>query len=343
MNTIDKQSQDKKAKKYNKIKRRISVITLTLEILLLLIILFSGISTELRDMVGNVSNSPWIIVALYTISLGLAAEVISLPLDFYSSYTLEHKFQLSNQSLWNWILDLFKGMGISLVLGLLLVEILYWVLRSFPQSWWIIAGIIFSLIFIILAKLAPVILMPIFFKFKLVTDDELKNRLAALVKKVGTDVNGVFEMDLSKKSKTANAGLTGWGNTRRIILADTLLNNYNYDEIEVILAHELKKRGLRVKRQVPVPIVFDEIKFDEGFRADLIVEEKVIVELINMFDIFTPPAIFSLHLTRTVTGENAQVRYGGQNGKKSTHGLQELVQIIAPLFILISQYHQPFG
>ncbi len=48
---------------------------------------------------------------------------------------------------------------------------------------------------------------------------------------------------------------------------------------EVILAHELKKRGLNVKRQVPVPIVFDEIKFNEGFRADLIVEEKVIVEL----------------------------------------------------------------
>ncbi|MCK4467139.1 MAG: GxxExxY protein [Desulfobacterales bacterium] len=48
---------------------------------------------------------------------------------------------------------------------------------------------------------------------------------------------------------------------------------------EIVLAHVLKKRGLRVKRQVSVPIVFDEIKFDEGFRADLIIEEKVIVEL----------------------------------------------------------------
>ena len=48
---------------------------------------------------------------------------------------------------------------------------------------------------------------------------------------------------------------------------------------EVILAHELKGRGLRVQRQITVPIVYNDIRFDEGFRADLIVEDKVIVEL----------------------------------------------------------------
>ena len=48
---------------------------------------------------------------------------------------------------------------------------------------------------------------------------------------------------------------------------------------EVILAHELQRRGLRVERQVPVAIVFEGLKFDEGFRADLIIEDKVIIEL----------------------------------------------------------------
>ncbi len=48
---------------------------------------------------------------------------------------------------------------------------------------------------------------------------------------------------------------------------------------EVILEHELERRGLKVRRQVPVLIEYDGIKFQEGFRADLVVEDKVIIEL----------------------------------------------------------------
>jgi len=48
---------------------------------------------------------------------------------------------------------------------------------------------------------------------------------------------------------------------------------------ETILSHELKSQGLKAERQVPIAIVYHNLKFDEGFRADIVVEEKVILEL----------------------------------------------------------------
>ena len=90
-----------------------------------------------------------------------------------------------------------------------------------------------------MANLAPVLLMPIFFKFKPMDDEDLKTRLLALAAKGMTKIKGVYEMDLSRKSKTANAALAGLGNTRRIIVSDTMLKNYTKEEIEVVFANEL--------------------------------------------------------------------------------------------------------
>jgi STE24 endopeptidase len=94
-------------------------------------------------------------------------------------------------------------------------------------------------LFVLLAQLAPVVLFPIFYKFEPLQNEELKGRLVTLSERAGTRVRGVYKWKLSEKSKKANAALTGLGNTRRIILADTLLDNYSPDEIEAVLAHEL--------------------------------------------------------------------------------------------------------
>src|SRR5205814_2904058 len=107
------------------------------------------------------------------------------------------------------------------------------------QYWWLVAWISFLGLFILLAQLAPVVLFPIFYKFAPLENEDLKARLVRLSERAGTRVRGVYQWKLSEKSKKANAALTGLGNTRRIILADTLLANYSADEIEAVLAHEL--------------------------------------------------------------------------------------------------------
>jgi STE24 endopeptidase len=102
-------------------------------------------------------------------------------------------------------------------------------------------------LFVVLAQLAPIVLFPIFYKFEPLDNEDLRRRLVVLSERAGTRVRGVYRWRLSEKSKKANAALTGLGATRRIILADTLLDNYSADEIEAVLAHEL---GHQVHRHI---------------------------------------------------------------------------------------------
>ena len=119
-------------------------------------------------------------------------------------------------------------------------------------------------LFILLAQLAPVLLFPIFYKFEPLDDEDLKRRLIMLGQRAGTQVRGVYRWKLSEKSKKANAALTGLGSTRRIILADTLLDNYTPDEIEAVLAHEL---GHQVHRHILKSIFVQAVITFVGFWA----------------------------------------------------------------------------
>ena len=126
-------------------------------------------------------------------------------------------------------------------------KLLYFTIRQWPQHWWMLAWALFMGLFIVLAQLAPVVLFPIFYKFEPLDNEDLRRRLVVLSERAGTRVRGVYRWKLSEKSKKANAALTGLGATRRIILADTLLDNYTPEEIEAVLAHEL---GHHVHRHI---------------------------------------------------------------------------------------------
>ncbi len=177
-------------------------------------------------------------VFLYVLMFSVLLKVISAPLDYYG-FRLEHQYHLSNQKLRSWLWDEGKGWLLGLVLGGIFVEIIYALIRIAPERWWIIAWAVFIGLMLLLARLAPVVLFPIFYKFKPLENDALRDRLTHLSERAGTRVRGVYEWSLSEKSKKANAALMGMGATRRIILADTLLAGYSDDEIEAILAHEL--------------------------------------------------------------------------------------------------------
>ena len=183
--------------------------------------------------------------------LSVLGKLIGFGFDIYS-FRLEHQYQLSNQKLRSWIWDEAKGWLVGLVIGVILVELVYLTIRFSPQHWWLIAWAVFLALFVVFAQIAPVVLFPLFYKFKPLENEDLKARLVRLSERAGTRVRGVYEWKLSEKSKKANAALTGLGSTRRIILADTLLENYTPDEIEAILAHEL---GHHVHKHIVKSIV----------------------------------------------------------------------------------------
>ena len=225
------------ARKYNRIRRWLGMGEFALGLAFLLVLLLTGWTGWLRDIAYR-SQSYAIAVFLYTLMLVVLSKAVGLGLDYYG-FRLEHRFKLSNQKLRGWIWDEAKGLLVTAVIAGILVELLYFIIRQYPQHWWVLAWLGFLGVAVLIAQLAPVILFPIFYKFEPLQNDELKARLTRLGERAGTRVRGVYKWHLSEKSKKANAALTGLGSTRRIILADTLLDNYSADEIEAVLAHEL--------------------------------------------------------------------------------------------------------
>jgi STE24 endopeptidase len=207
------------------------------------------------------------------------SKLLGIGLEYYS-FRLEHRYHLSNQKLGSWLWDECKGWLVGLVLATILVEVLYFTIRQWPQNWWLIAWAVFMGLFIFFAQIAPVVLLPLFYKFEPLEREELKSRLVRLSERAGTRVRGVYEWKLSEKSKKANAALTGLGATRRIILADTLLNNYSDDEIEAVLAHEL---GHHVHKHIAKSIVVQmAITFAGFWAANLVL--RYAVEHEHMFE-----------------------------------------------------------
>lgn len=227
------------AARYNRIQRWLGILDFALGLALLIVLLATGWTGTLRDLSYRAAFQNYsLAVFLYLVMLLAISKVLSFGLDYYG-FRLEHKYQLSNQKFRPWLMDEFKGFLVGVLLGGIAVELLYFILRQYPEHWWLIAWAVFMGLFVLMAQLAPVILFPIFYKFEPLEDEDLKRRLIVLGERAGTRVRGVYRWRLSEKTKKANAALTGLGSTRRIILADTLLDNYSPDEIEAVLAHEL--------------------------------------------------------------------------------------------------------
>jgi STE24 endopeptidase len=235
------------ARRYNRIQRWLGIADFAIGSAFLIVLLVTGWTGWLRDLAYRRGFQNYTLsVFLYLFFLLLISKLLSLGPDYYG-FRLEQKFQLSNQKLRAWLWDEAKGFLVGLALAGVVVESLYFMIRQFSQHWWLITWALFMGLFILLAQLAPVVLLPIFYKFEPLDNEDLRRRLVQLSERAGTRVRGIYRWKLSEKSKKANAALTGLGNTRRIILADTLLDNYAPEEIEAVLAHEL---GHHVHRHI---------------------------------------------------------------------------------------------
>ena len=256
MNTtvLDPEKQ-KQAKQYARIHRRLWLLDTLASTLYLLAWLFFGWAKSLAGWLETLTTNDWLLVLGFIIIFGGIASLLELPLSYYSGFVVPHRFGQSTQDLKSWVMDQLKGLLIGAPLGLVVVELVYLALRLTGGWWWLWTGIGMLLFSVVLSNLAPILIMPLFNKFVPLGDEhaELAERLMKLAERAHTKVRGVFKFDMSKRTKAANAALTGMGNTRRIVLADTLINEFSPDEIETVLAHEL---GHQVHKDIPILIAF---------------------------------------------------------------------------------------
>jgi STE24 endopeptidase len=228
-----------RALRYNRRHELLVLAGIAWTTLINLVALVTGFSGWLRRRSERIAPRRLGPEVPYGLASTLLSSLVMLPLSYYGGWVVEQQYGLSNQTRRAWAAEQAKGTAIGLILSLPILHGVYYIIRRFPRWWWAVLSALTIPFTIILANLAPVLILPLFNKYEPIKDRALADRIKALAATQGVTVSDVLQMDMSKQTKKANAFFAGLGNTKRIVLADTLLNEFTPDEIEVVLAHEL--------------------------------------------------------------------------------------------------------
>lgn len=234
-----------KSSRYHRLRRRADLLASATAGAVLSTLVFSGAAVQMREAAAAVSGfvpggfDDGVTVALLALNVVLLVQVVEFPFTFYQRFLLEHRYGLSTQSARHWLSDQAKGLLLVTSVGVAGASVVFLTLRAWPERWWMFSAAVFAAATIGIVRLAPIVLLPMFYRFKPLERPALVARLVGMAKRTDADVVGVFEWVMSGHTRKANAALAGLGQTRRILLTDTLLAAYSDDEIEVVLAHEL--------------------------------------------------------------------------------------------------------
>lgn len=241
------------AERYQGLQLWLGLTAFALRLALLLAVLGSGAAVVTAEIGATLSDRWWAQVLVVALALAVVQAVVGLPLGWVRGFWLPRRFGLLHQSLGGWCVDRAKAAAIAGGLGLAGVLVVYGLLRATPW-WWLATAAVFFVVGIGLSALFPVAIIPLFYRATRLADPALERRLLELARRAGVPAIGVWVVDQSRKSRTANAAVVGLGRTRRIILFDTVAAGFREEEVEAVLAHELAhhvhgdlRRGLLVQ------------------------------------------------------------------------------------------------
>src|SRR5579884_475216 len=228
-----------KAKRYSRV-RLVSLLVGTVWLLArALWFALSGRSAGLRTAARETVPDRRLETPAYIAVVAALSWLTSLPLAYLTGHRVERRFGLTKQSTAGWLTDEAKGLALALALEVPLASGAFAVIRRRPRDWWLILAGATVPLAVVLSNLAPVLIMPLFNKFEPIKDRALAERIKGLAAQAGVKVTDVYVMDMSRQTEKANAFFTGLGNTKRIVLGDTLLERFAPEEVEGVVAHEL--------------------------------------------------------------------------------------------------------
>lgn len=229
----------RETKIYHRRKYQLFFLGFFLDAVLLITLAVSGLSVDLRNYSSQISSNFFILNAIYILIFAAGMYLAHFPFRWYEEFIWEHKFNLSTQNFNAWLCDDLKKNLINILVMLLAVEVIYALLRQFSDMWWVGAGVFWLLLTLVLARLTPNVIIPLFYKYANLKNQELKSRVLALFKGAQIKVKDAYLINFSSKTKKANAFICGLGASRRVVLSDTLVDQFTIPEIETVVAHEI--------------------------------------------------------------------------------------------------------
>ena len=235
---IDEERQ-KIARRYRNDNLRLSIGSLIVSVVLLGVILLFDFSKNFAEFLSVHIGAKPLLIAVYFSALYFVLSLLTLPFGYAEGYAIEHKYGFSTQNRRAWFIDWLKSFLVTYVIGLLVFEVIYLLIPVAPTLWWLWLSMIMIGFSIILTSVFPVVILPLFYKSSPIQDDELIQEITQLSGCAGVGIRGVYSIDLSSKTTKANAAVVGLGNTKRILIGDTLLSKYERNEVLSAVAHEI--------------------------------------------------------------------------------------------------------
>ena len=229
----------KRAKSYSSTKHLLVIANIFLAVSYFFFLLISGLSNYIASKTHLFLGCRYMGIIFYLAVIGIFLNILTFPLDFLLSYKTEHRFGLSRQNFLSWFNDYLKRIIIGSIFYLIGILLLYWFMDVSNRFWWLYTALAYFFISLFVAKIFPIIIIPLFYKLTEIKDIPLKDRLLSLAEKAGIKILTVYNIALGEKTNKANAAVCGLGSTKRILLSDTLLQVYTEEEVEATLAHEL--------------------------------------------------------------------------------------------------------
>jgi STE24 endopeptidase len=281
------------ARSYHRWQFRIGALRLLISAGYLCALLGSGLSAQLRDLLTAWTPHWWLAVPVAVLVIGLGLQILILPLSLTGGFWLPRRYGLHHQTFARWAMDRAKAGTIGGFLGVAAILVVYALLRSTPW-WWLWAAATLFLGQVLLAFVTPIWLVPIFYRLTPLSEGDMRSRLLLLAKRARVPAIGVWIADQSRRSRTANAAVVGLGRTRRILLFDTLVKEFEPDEVEAVLAHELGHhaagdvwRGLAVQGALTVTALW--------------IADRVLAAGVRALGLFGPGDMAGLPLVGLVT------------------------------------------
>lgn len=232
------------ARRFRSKRRKLSAFRGAVFAAVVLLLVLRG-SARLRDAVLDVAGPGWTAPILFLAALFALFVVLEIPFGYVARYRWEKAAGMSSQTLAGWMKDLAKGWGLGLGATIAMGAVLLWLLATFPTTWWVVAWGLGLGVSAVLGFVAPVLLVPLFYRFRPLDDASLRSRFESLAARAEVPILGVFELRASAKTRRSNAAVMGFGRTRRVVVTDTLLQGFTPEEVETVLAHELAHQKYR--------------------------------------------------------------------------------------------------